>query len=176
MGLIGAIWGLCGVCLLLFSAIWRLTPHAIEALGGGLSVSQWVFGMVWLVFMVYSEGWRGFHRGFSPRVVARAARLQEQPDRVAVLLGPLVCLGFLRATSRRRRISIIVFSAICALVFLVRLLPQPWRGLIDLGVVSGLAVGLLSMVYYAALWAGGRPPDFPADYAAAQTRANESTP
>lgn len=169
MGWFAVVWGLTGVCLLLLSAIWRLSPHAIEAFASGqMNNLHWLFGLCWFFFMVYSEGWRGFHRGFSPRVVARAARLRQAPDPLAVTLAPLVCLGFLRATARRQRISLIVFTVICGLVVLVRLLPQPWRGLVDLGVVSGLALGLGSIFYFVGRWIRGNAPDFPADYAVRQ--------
>ena len=37
---------------------------------------------------------------------------------------------------------------IISFVLLVRLLPQPWRGIVDVGVVAGLVVGVLSIFYY----------------------------
>ena len=35
-----------------------------------------------------------------------------------------------------------------AIVVFVRMLAQPWRGIIDAGVVLGLAWGVVSIVYY----------------------------
>jgi hypothetical protein len=31
---------------------------------------------------------------------------------------------------------------------IARLLPQPWRGIIDAGVVVGLAIGIVSILYF----------------------------
>jgi hypothetical protein len=37
---------------------------------------------------------------------------------------------------------------IVCFVLLVRMLPQPWRGLVDAGVVAGLIFGVGSIFYY----------------------------
>ena len=42
-----------------------------------------------------------------------------------------------------------VTLGIALLVTLIRQLDQPWRGIVDLGVVGGLAIGLVSIVYFA---------------------------
>jgi F0F1-type ATP synthase membrane subunit a len=41
-----------------------------------------------------------------------------------------------------------VTTGIVVLVLLVRAVPQPWRGIIDLGVVVGLAWGIISIVVF----------------------------
>ena len=47
-------------------------------------------------------------------------------------------------------------------IIVVRQLPQPWRGIVDLGVVIGLAWGLVSFLYMSALaLAQGRYPVSP---------------
>ena len=54
---------------------------------------------------------------------------------------------------------------IVALVLLVRLAPQPWRGIIDAGVVLGLGIGSLSILFHTfRAWRDGAepPPDLPA--------------
>jgi hypothetical protein len=48
----------------------------------------------------------------------------------------------------RRRTTVAVWSVtvgIVVLVVLVRLLPQPWRGIVDAGVVVGLGWGLIAL-------------------------------
>jgi hypothetical protein len=47
----------------------------------------------------------------------------------------------------------VMVSIIAALVIGVRHVPQPWRGIIDAGVVVGLGIGLVSLLarYFAAL-------------------------
>jgi FtsH-binding integral membrane protein len=110
--------------------------------------------------MAYSEGLMGFQRGFSPRVAARARYLRTHPQLHFVVLAPLFCMGFFHATRRRRIMSFALTAGIVALVLAVRLLPQPWRGIVDAGVVVGLAWGLLSLIVFSARALGG------ADFAA----------
>lgn len=141
-------WGIAGVILLLASAIVRLTPRVLELRDLPLSGLQWLLLVGFALFMLYSEGWKGFHLNFAPRVVARAAGLRAAPQPLLVLLAPLVCMGYLHATRRRQLVSITLTSAIIVLVLLVRLLPQPWRGIVDAGVVLGLCFGTLSIVWH----------------------------
>jgi hypothetical protein len=141
-------WGIAGVILLLASAIVRLTPRVLELMDIPLSGLQWLLLVGFVLFMLYSEGWKGFHLNFAPRVVARAAGLRHTPQPLLVLLAPLVCMGYLHATRKRQIISLVLTSAIITLVLLVRLLPQPWRGIIDAGVVLGLGFGTLSIVWH----------------------------
>ncbi len=39
-------------------------------------------------------------------------------------------------------------TGIITLLILIRQMPQPWRGIIDAGVVPGLAMGLVSVIYF----------------------------
>ncbi len=141
-------WGIAGVILLLASAIVRLTPRVLELRDIPLSGLQWLLLVGFVLFMLYSEGWKGFHLNFAPRVVARAAGLRHAATPLLVVLAPLVCMGYLHATRKRQLISLLLTSAIIALVLAVRLLPQPWRGIIDTGVVLGLGFGTLSIVWH----------------------------
>jgi hypothetical protein len=69
------------------------------------------------------------------------------------------------APRRRRITSISVTAGIIILVILVRYLSQPWRGIIDGGVVVGLLWGLISLLLFGcrALSAGEfpYPPEVP---------------
>ena len=95
--------------------------------------------------MAWSEGYRGFQQSFSPRLVARAKYLIAHPRPANVLLAPLFCMGYFR-TTRRRLISVYALTVfIVLLIIAVRWLPQPWRGIVDAGVVVGLTWGLISM-------------------------------
>ena len=95
--------------------------------------------------MAWSEGYRGFQQSFSPRIVARARYLIAHPRPAHVLLAPLFCMGYFR-TTRRRMISVYALTVfIVLLIIAVRWLPQPWRGIVDAGVVVGLTWGLISM-------------------------------
>lgn len=146
LGTIGAIWGLGGVCALLLFAIYRLTPKAIHAFEVGLNVWQWVLLGVVVVFMLYSEGYRGFQKRFSPRTAARVHYLAGHPTFLRVFFAPLFCMGYFFATKRTKIIAWVFPFALALLVYVVHLLEQPWRGIIDAGVVLGLTWGVVSLV------------------------------
>lgn len=147
-GTIGALWGLAGVILLLASAVCRLGPLAVEAFSYPFEWYHWAALLLVTVFMAYAEGFVGFQQRFSPRVAARARYLLLHPRARFTLLAPFFCMGYFHATRRRQITSVSLTAGIIALVLLVRLVPQPWRGIVDAGVVVGLAWGVISLVYF----------------------------
>jgi hypothetical protein len=144
-GKLGAAWGLAGVSLLLGTAIFRLATQALAALQMELAPHAWLALVANLIFMGVFEGYRGFQKGFSPLVAARALHLANQPRTLWLLLAPLFCMGYFHATRRRLITSYALTTGIVTLVMLVRLLPQPWRGIVDAGVVLGLSWGLVAL-------------------------------
>lgn len=148
IGILGSIWGTIGVSALLGSAIYRLSFWAFEAINQGLSGFQWVVLIGWSIFMVVAEGYRGFQKKFSPRTAARIKYLRDQPDIVRSLLAPLFCMGFFHANKKTRIIAYCLTFGILILVCLVRMCPQPWRGIVDFGVVLGLSYGLISLLCF----------------------------
>jgi hypothetical protein len=146
--MIGAFWGLAGVALLLGSAIYRLTPLAIDAFRYDWSWRHWLSFALMIFFMAYAEGYRAFQLGFSPRVAARARHLRDHPNALHAVFAPLFCMAYFHAPRRRKVVSLSVTAGIIVLVILVRLLPQPWRGIIDGSVVVGLAWGLVSLIVF----------------------------
>jgi hypothetical protein len=54
-------------------------------------------------------------------------------------------MGLFHATRKRLVVSWSVLSGVVVLVVAVRMLEQPWRGIVDAGVVVGLAWGLLAL-------------------------------
>jgi hypothetical protein len=167
-------WGLLGVFGLIASAVLRLSPRIWELEASMLSPLHWLVLVVFTPYMAYAEGYKGFHLNFAPRVVARAVYLREHlGDRyqgrallqgLLCLLAPLFCMGFFHATRRRMLISWILTAAIVALVFAVSHTPQPWRGIVDAGVVTGLALGLVSLLWHWQRYAwGGIRPAVPLD-------------
>lgn len=151
------LWGTGCVLLLLGQAVWRLTPLALEPLGSA-GPAVLVAYFAWVVFMAYSEGYRGFHQRFSPRVVARAYHLGESPTPLRVLLALPFCMSLFHTTRKQRIVSWTLTLVIVGIVVAVRQLPQPWRGVIDGGVVIGLTLGAISILYYAAQALVGRVP------------------
>ena len=142
-------WGLFGVLAMLLNAVVRLTPKALEALAMELGWAQLLGLGLWVGFMLYTEGYRGFHLRFSPMVVARAETLAGSAPLHHKLLAPVYCMGLFHATRRRLVLSWGLISMIICLVMAIRFLDQPWRGLIDAGVVAGLAAGTASIGWWA---------------------------
>ncbi len=138
------LWGTGGVMLLVAQGIIRLYPLAIEpVLAGTMTDFQWFAYFAWVVFNTFVEGYRGFQKGFSPRVVVRAIHLAKRPRWWLLLLAPLYCMGLIHATRRRLIASWSLLIGIVSVVMLVRNLGQPWRGIIDGGVVAGLTYGFV---------------------------------
>lgn len=137
-----------GVAAFILRALVSLTPIALEPIqNGSLTTWQWVLLGGWVVFNLYAEGYRGFHRRFSPRVVARAMELGDNPRWFRVLFAAPYCMGLFRAPRRVLITSWVLLFVIMGVVVFVRQLAQPWRGIIDAGVVVGLGAGLLSMLF-----------------------------
>ena len=145
LGYLGALWGLAGIAALLAFSIWRLAGVAVDAWSYDFSAYHWLVLAAHVAFMAWSEGYRGFQQSFSPRIVARAKYLIANPRPAHVMLAPVFCMGYFH-TSRRRMISVYALTVfIVALIIAVRWLEQPWRGIVDAGVVVGLSWGLISM-------------------------------
>ncbi len=146
---VATIWGIFGFIALLGQAVYRLTPLALEPIfEGGMTPLQWGIYALSIGFTGYTEGYRAFHKQVAPRVVARGFVLAEQTTLVRSLLAPLFCIGLFHATRKRIVISWTVYLAIIAVVIAVRQLDQPWRGIVDSGVVVGLAMGCISILYF----------------------------
>lgn len=145
LGLIGAVWGILGISLLFGSALYRLYPYAQELWGMPFAWPEWVALVASLLFLGYAKGYRGLHLRFSPRVAARALYLKNNPTALRVLLAPLFCMGYFHATRKRKVVAYSFTTMIALLVVGVRTLSQPWRGIVDAGVVLGLGWGLLAI-------------------------------
>ena len=148
MRTIGFYWGIAGVILFLSFAVLRLSPRMFELVNYTLGPLHWLLLLVFVPWMAWAEGYRGFHRAFSPRVIARARYLRAGSHPVLSLLAPLFCMGYIHATRKRKIVSWTVTLGIVGLVMLLRITPQPWRGIIDTGVVTGLSLGIISLIYF----------------------------
>ena len=149
MGFIAASWGLLGFLALLCFAIYRLSAIALDAIADGLAWHHWMVLVIFAVVMAYYEGLKGFQRGYSPRFVSRVAFLFSHPTGPRIVLAPLFCMGFFDAPRRRRITAVVLTLTIVMLVFLFSQLPQPWRGVLDAGVVVGLTWGVVATVWLA---------------------------
>jgi len=160
------VWGTLGFFALLFEALYRLGPIAWEAMSSPM-LAWWHWGslVLWVAIMAYSEGYRGFQKRFSPRFAARAMLLADSPTLARGLLAPLFCMGLFHATRRVLIVSWGIVVGVVLLIILIRQLDQPWRGIVDAGVVVGLAWGLAASVAWVIQAVRRRPlpsgPDTP---------------
>ena len=148
VGTFGALWGLVGVFFILMIPIYRLTIIAVEAFSCEFLWYHWVALVLNGLFLAHAEGYRGFQKGFSPRVAARAKYLKDHPNALYALLGPFFCMGYFCTPKKRKVFMISLTVGIIILILLIRLLSQPWRGIVDLGVVIGLTWGLISLLIF----------------------------
>ena len=161
-------WGVGWVVWLLGHAIVRLTPIAAEPwLDGSLTAAQKTLFIGWLGFNGYAEGYKAFQKKFAPRVISRAVHLGQHPTPFRLLLALPFCMSLFYAQRRQRIVSWTFIVVLIAVIVAVRALPQPWRGIIDGGVVLGLGWGVCVLVWLMAkyLITGESPPsvDLPDD-------------
>lgn len=118
-----------------------------------MGVQHYAVLVPWLFFMVYSEGYKGFQKGFSPRVAARANYLRDHATWIRAIFAPVFCMGFFDSTKKRKIVLWALLIMVTSFVILFQYIPQPWRGILDLGVVVGLSWGLMAtLIYFAKFW------------------------
>lgn len=144
-GWLGVTWGLIGTAALLLEGVVRLWTHVGALQPAALAPLELGALVGWCLVMAGAEGYRGFQRHFVPRVVGRAWHLGQHPHPLHVALAPLFCMGLLHATPRRLAGAWGLLIGIVLMVLLVRTLEQPWRGIVDAGVVVGLSWGLAAL-------------------------------
>lgn len=145
IGIFGAFWGIFGLSVVFGRGLICLYPYVDELCLASFTWVHWVSLVVSMLFMGYSEGYKGFHLKFSPRAAARALYLKNNPTPMRVIFAPLFCMGFFHATKKRKIVAYSLTIMIILLVVLVRELSQPWRGIVDAGVLLGLGWGLVSV-------------------------------
>lgn len=152
-------WGIVGVLALFTRAIVRLFPYAWEPIADGtLGAVHIVTYVAWVAFNAYSEGYRAFQKSFCPRVVGRAHHLAQNPKPLHVLLAPIYCLSLFHANRRGLTVAWVMLALISLFIWLLRMTPQPWRGIIDGGVVVALAWGIIAMIVMGIKALAGTPP------------------
>ncbi len=72
-------WGVLGCIAILFNSIWRLARVAFHPFNGypPLTSLHWGLYLLSCIALAYAEGYKGFHKQFSPLVVKRALSLDE---------------------------------------------------------------------------------------------------
>lgn len=160
---IAVFWGILGVSTLLLSAVYRLLPKALEGMNYSWTWFHWTVCILFFIFMVYSEVWRGFHQRFSPTVAARLKYLSQNGGLLDKLFAPLFGMGYFHATRRRKLTSFGVSFGVILLIVMVHFVSQPWRGIIDVGVIGGLALGVVDVWYFIFVAFTDSDFDYPAE-------------
>lgn len=167
--LLVSTWGVLGVVLLFCQAMYRLGVRAVEAVQMPLTQQQQWLLIGWTLFNLYAEGYRAFQKRFSPRVVVRAHYLGQNYTPLRVLFAPFFCMALIYSARREKVIAYATTVMILCFILLLRHVAQPWRGIVDAGVVVALAWGALTMlVLHARALVTGRVPDFPGGFPDAQ--------
>ena len=148
MGWIGLLWGAIGSIGLLAYSTLRLSLIAQEFFNFPATTMHWIILIVWLGFMAYMEGYKGFQKAFSPRVAARLIWLKNNPHLWLVILAPIYAIGLIYASRRRFLTTLALLVMIIGFVIIAVNLPQPWRPIIDAGVVVGLTWGIVATVVF----------------------------
>ena len=148
MGIAGALWGILGIQILLIAAVYRLTPFAVDTFSYDLHWYHILFLLISIVFMAFFEGYMGFQRRFSPRVASRARYLRDNPRTDLIILAPFFCMSYFHAPLKRKITSVSLTIFIILMIIAVRKLSQPWKGIVDAGVVIGLIWGIISIAFY----------------------------
>jgi hypothetical protein len=157
---LAALWGVLGFCLILAQAIYRLAVLAIEPIVDGQVTEWWHWALYAgsVAFTAHAEGYRGFQLKAAPRIVARAMHLGREPRPLHVVLAPFFCTALFHATRRRLIATWLLYGLLVVVIVAVRQIPQPWRGIVDAGVVVGLTWGVLSIIIIYVRALAGRPP------------------
>lgn len=161
-------WGAVGVAAYLSYGVKKVVPIVREGIAAITSPLQWCFLVATLAFFAYYEGYKGFQLGFSPRVVSRAWVVSEQfgaEDAAAPswhkILAPAFCIGYFHGTRKRVIASWSVTATIFCVVVGVRRLSNPYRAIIDAGVIVGLLWGTSSVLaIFVRSLLDGKPPDY----------------
>ncbi|MCY3931639.1 MAG: hypothetical protein OXH70_07965 [Acidobacteria bacterium] len=140
----GALWAVGGIVGLLVWAVYRLARISMAAFDHPFAWYHWASLLAIIPFMAWSEGLRGFQLRFSPRVAERAMAVRSQPTLLRVVLAPLYAAGYFEGTRRERLGVWFGTVGILVLIVLVHRLDQPWRGILDAGVVVGLSWGTIA--------------------------------
>ncbi len=152
-----AAWALSGVTFLFGGAVLRLGRRGLATVEGGLEPAHLAVLVLLVGLFVYGEGIRAIQRKYAPFLLDRVARVSRHGRWFWRVLAPLYAMSLVGAPpSRLLRAWGGVAAIVCA-ILLLRVTPEPWRGMVDCAVALALAWGLASILTKAFLRGlGGR--------------------
>ncbi len=140
-----ALYPLGVVALGLFDGGVRLGLRGLRTAADGLTGPQWAVFAALVVAFTWGEGYLALHRRFSPHVVGRSFAAGSE-RLLFKLLAPLYAVSLVGAPRRSLLKAWLGLAAITAAVVAVRLMPPPWRGMVDGAVGAALLLGAVSLV------------------------------
>lgn len=149
-------WALGGVSILFGSAVFRLGSRGVATVRGGLDSFHLAALAVVVVAFVYGEGVRAIQRKYAPHLLGRVADVSRETRVVYRLLAPFYAMSLVGAPPRSLIRAWAGVAAIVSAILVLRVTPDPWRGIVDLGVALALAWGLVAILVQA--WKRGVPP------------------
>lgn len=115
-------------------------------IAAGLNPLEWLALVVVAFAFAYGEGVRALAYRWVPTMDLRARELGLQARLHHRLLAPLYAMSLIGAPTRTLLRAWSGVALIVAAVLIVRVLPEPWRGIIDFGVAIALTIGLARIV------------------------------
>jgi hypothetical protein len=100
------------------------------------------------LFFAYYEAYKGFHLKFTPMFVSRAFNLHTQNALYRYPLSPFYATGLFESSTKRKITSVGVTLAVMLLIIISKRLSPLNRGIMDVGVVTGLGLGVISLWYH----------------------------
>jgi hypothetical protein len=146
--LLAVTWAMIGLVLILGFACWRMSTYTLESFSMPLYATHWAVFIGFTIFMLYSEGYKGFQKKFSPRFAARCKYLLHHASRTQLIFAPFFCMAYFHAPKKRIIARLILTCMIITFIISFRFIPQPWRGLLDAGVMLGLIWGVIATLIY----------------------------
>ena len=135
-------WAVLGVALVFVQAILALGERGLQTVRAGLDTGGWIALVLLTAAFVYGEGIRALQRRWVPSVISRAGQLRGESSPLLRILAPLYAMALVGASPRALVRAWAGVAGITAAVLIVRALPDPWRGIIDLAVAAALCWGL----------------------------------
>ncbi|MRX27595.1 hypothetical protein [Kangiella sp. HZ709] len=138
------IWAILGFITILGYAVYRLFGHFLLSWEYEYQWYHWLILVGNTAFMAYSEGYKGFQQSYSIKFSNRLRQIESNPSIAIGLLAPLYCMSYFAADRRNILSAYILTFAIVLLIIFFSYIPQPWRGILDVGVVVGLSWGIIA--------------------------------
>lgn len=146
LDVVAPAWAVIGVSALFATATYRLGERGVAVIRDGLGGWEWMALAGLTLVFVYGEGFLALDRKWVPGLMRRARELKDERSVVLRLLAPLYGLSLIGAPPAKLLPSWLGTLAIVGAVLVIRVLPEPWRGIVDFAVAAALGWGLVAIL------------------------------